>query len=573
MLNTYFFWFFSGNHDILVPKHTREKKMENTKEKRRKADKWGSWITIAANYVVKFTGTVIFALLVWYSLCYTWYVLPGGREIPVDMQDSIWINLVSAVFAAGFAAVLLAVDRKISPKVQQITARVSVILAVLWVGGAGFWWINSAVRVPNGDCAYIYGGASYFLEGQFSFLEGPRSYCVMYPHQLGLIALTELLFLVVGAYNFYAFQVMCVLFSMGIVFAGYLVLRELVPGMAAVIFYCVMMSGCLPLIFYTSWVYGDLPSIFFVVMAVWMLIRYVKSGRIGWLPGMVSMVTMAVLNRKNTMIFIVAVCLTVLVSMFRKRDWKLFCAAVMCVLMPWLVYTGVYKMYELRSGYESYPGIPIITWVDMGLHDVDGICGWYDNSAKELYYSTECDPEQTEALSKLRMRDRLRELSGNPSYARDFFKKKILSQWNMPLYQSLFFSTMYAEGDVPEADSFVSQLENKYFFNVLAFCDRLQFVVYLGFFCYFVWGIKKDGDIRLQITAVAIIGGFLFSILWEAKARYILPYYVMIFPFTAIGYRQALLAAAGKLQRGSIISRRFGQEIPVAEGNDSQKAS
>lgn len=522
---------------------------------RTKTGGWTGNLTAAANYVVKIVGAAIFAVLLWYAFRYTWYVLPGGREMPVDMHDSMWKNLLCVICVMVFVAALLYADRKVPAKGKKIIEGVSVLCAMLWVGGAGFWWINAAVHVPNGDCAFIYGGASYFLEKQFSFLEPPGGYCAMHPYQLGLIAPTELLFLVVGTYNFHAFQTMCVLFSVGIVLAGFLILRELVESMAAVVFYSAMISACLPLIFYTTWVYGDLPSIFFIAMAVWMLLRYVKDGRIGWLPGMIFMVTMAMLARRPVMVFIVALCLVIVVAQFKKPDWKLLCAAALCVLVPWLAYEGIYKMYEVRSGYEHYPGIPTITWIDMGLHDVDGVCGWYDNWVRELYYSTDCDVEQTKALAKLNIQDRWKEIWENPSYARDFFRKKILSQWNTPMYQALYFNTMYDEEDVPAEDSTVSKIGNEYFFDLLTFCDRLQVIVYLGFLCYCIWGIKKDGNILLQITAVTVIGGFFLSVIWEAKARYIFPYYVMMFPYAAAGYCQMLQAVKRLCGQNSLFCR------------------
>lgn len=525
--------------------------MENTQDKF-SVKKWRTGLTAAANYVVKLVGGCIFIFLVWYALRYTWFIMPGGQEIPLEMHDGIWKNLICVIPVTVLMTVLLLAERELSVNVQQFVSGFSVTAAILWIGGLSLWWVNSAVRVPHGDCAFVYGGASYFLEGNFTFLDGVGGYCSMYPHQLGLIALTELLFLFVGTYNFHAFQLLCVLLAMGIVFAGYLVLREITVSMAAAVIYSLTISCCFPLIFYTSWVYGDVPSIFFAVMAVWMLLRYNRSKRAGWLAGMVFMVTVAMLNRKNTMILIVALCLSVLVSMLRKRDFKLLFATALCALVPWLAYMGIYKMYELRSGYEHYPGIPVVTWIDMGLHEVNGVCGWYDNSAKELYYSVEGDAELTAFFSKQRTVERLRELAENPSDAIQFFKKKVLSQWNMPLYQSLFFGTMYVEEYTPPADSTVSKIGKEYFSAVLSFCDRLQFVIYLGFLFYFLLGIKRDSDILQQVTAVAVIGGFLFSILWEAKARYILPYYVFMFPYATIGYQrmaQAVMTLFGRKGR------------------------
>ncbi len=529
--------------------------MEKTQDKL--AEKtWRQKLSMAANYVVKAVGAVIFVFLAWYGLRYTNVVMPGGREIPLELRDSLWKNLLAVMFACALMAVLLVWEKRLSQKVQGVICGISVVLTMLWIGAVGLWWISAAVRVPTGDCAFVYGGASYFLEGEYGFLEGTRGYCAMYPHQLGLIALTELLFLVIGTYNFYGFQVMCVLFSMGIVLAGYLVLREYAKGISVTVIYCVMMGSCLPLAFYTGWVYGDLPSIFFALMAVWMLLCYGRCKKTGWLVGMVLMVTMAMLNRKNTMIFVVALCLVVLVYVLKRFDKKLFLATLLCVLIPWLAYTGIYKMYELRSGVESYPGLPVVTWIEMGLHEVEGVCGWYDNSPKELYYSTGDNVELTKELAMENIKERLQEFVAQPSYGVDFFKRKILSQWNTPLYQSVFFATMYSAENIPPAESLVSKVEKEYFSGVLAFCDRLQFVVYFGFLLYFLLGIKRESNILFQLLAVTVIGGFLFSILWEAKARYILPYYMMMFPCAVVGYGELSVLLGGAVRKISCFFKK-----------------
>ena len=41
----------------------------------------------------------------------------------------------------------------------------------------------------------------------------------------------------------------------------------------------------------------------------------------------------------------------------------------------------------------------------------------------------------------------------------------------------------------------------------------------------------------MSVLAYTIFGGFLFSMLWEAKARYILPYLIYGLPLAAIGLK------------------------------------
>jgi len=70
---------------------------------------------------------------------------------------------------------------------------------------------------------------------------------------------------------------------------------------------------------------------------------------------------------------------------------------------------------------------------------------------------------------------------------------------------------------------------------------------------FFLLAVKKDSPILQHVLAVTIIGGFFFSIIYEAKARYIFPYYVMMFPYATYGYRLAvsqIMAMAGKHMKG-----------------------
>lgn len=335
--------------------------------------------------------------------------------------------------------------------------------------------------------------------------------------------------------------------------AGYLLLREVTQSMAAAVCYSVMMMCCLPLVFYTSWVYGDVPSVFFVLMAAWMLLRFWRSGRPGWLAGEVAMTTLAMLNRKNAAVFVVALCLVTLSVFLKKRNPRLLLAAALSIAVPYLAYQGVYLMYELRSGYEHSPGIPAVTWVAMGLHETEGAYGWYDDSPKQLYYGNGMDAELTKRAAWDDVSERLTALLKSPSDAVTFYKEKLMSQWNTPLYQSLYFNTMYTEEYAPENDSLVARLSTVNYSNVLSLCDRLQVVVYLGFVLYFLVGMRREDDLLPALLPVTVIGGVCFSLLWEAKARYSFPYYVMMFSYAAVGYAslaERLLGAIGRKRRG-----------------------
>ena len=504
---------------------------------------WG--LKIAAVRILCITGSLIFLVLTWYALRYTQYIPQYQSEIPLNIRDSEWKNLLAlAVAGIGFC-VLLKLEKYIPERGQILVRRLLLSVLAVWIGIAGFLWITAMDRQPVGDQAFIYGGASYFIEGGYFFLE-KGAYCEMYPYQLGLIFLVELLFRIVGTYNYFACQLINVGLTMGISILGYLLTRKMSKRFAVSVTYCILMFFCLPLIFYTGWVYGDIPSTFFILLTAYSLLKYTENQRLGWLVGMVLAVMFSILVRTNSLIMLVALCLTAGVYVLVKKDIKMFGALVLAVILPWLAFAGICKMYEIRSGMEIKGGVPSITVIATGMQESDGRCGWDTPYNRTVYWEADCDPEATAEISRRDVEERLQEFLNNPSYALLFYGKKVLSQWNQPLYQSLFFSAQYFEGKAPEPDSIEAKAHGEYSGSILNICDRLQFVLYFGVLCYFLFAVRKESSILQHLLAATIVGGFFFSIIWEAKARYILPYYLMMYPLAVTGFVQAA-ARAGRL--------------------------
>lgn len=508
-----------------------------------------------ANRVVKIVGAAIFMILAWYAFRYTQYMNPLGSEDPINVHDSMGRNLLFLGITIVVVVSLLVLERYLSPMVQRWIVGISATFMTIWVGGWGFWWITTVDRQPVGDQAFVYGGASYFMGGEYFFLQ-PGSYCAVYPHQLGLIALIEIFFQIVGAYNYFACQVFLVEMAVGIALLGYLLLRQISNRMTVSVVYCIMMLVCFPLFFYTGWVYGDIPCIFFTLLIACFLIKYNASSHLGWLVGIVISAILAVLARKNSLIMIVALCLTAGICAILKKDKKLIVAILLAAVLPGLSYQAVYKMYEVRSGIEHQDGFPAMSFIAMGMQERWGKFGWYTEYCKEVYFANEMDTKLAAEASKRDIKARLWEFQDNPSYAVRFYREKILSQWNAPLYQSLYFGAQYFEGKYPREGSLADKLNGEYFVGILGICDRLQFILYVGMLCYFLFGVRKDSNILQLFMAVTIIGGFFFSILWEAKARYIFPYYVMMFSYAGIGYVELLSQIQRLISRKSDIVER-----------------
>ena len=507
-------------------------------------DRFTDVLSVAANLIIKATGVLIFMLLTWYSMKYTQYTVYYD-EIPVDNKDSILKNLLVLLAVALVFCALSGLEKHLSDKILTWIRRILLVALSVWLGVCGWLWITSVDRIPWGDQANIYVGASCFVEDLYTFLS-KGSYFDMYPHQLGLVTLTGLLFRFVVPLNYFTFQQICVGMTVGIGIIGYFVARCLSEKTSVIVVYCFLMASCLPMIFYTGWVYGDIPSTFFIFMTVWCLLRYERSHSWGWLAGMAFCMMMAVLTKENSLIMLIALCLTAGVYALTKKDRKILLGLVISMILPWLAYTGIRTMYQARSGIGTLGGIPAASYIAMGMQeDIHGRCGWYTGYINFVYEDADYDPELAAEISRQDVRDRLDLFKNEPAYAWQFYRRKVLSQWNQPLYQSLFFSGRYryADGGVPAPGSIDDRVHEQYRESILNFCDRVQFVLYFGLLCYFLFAVEKRSNILHHILAVTIIGGFFFSILWEAKARYILPYYIMMYPLAVTGIWRAFVQA------------------------------
>lgn len=489
-----------------------------------------------AVWIVKIVGGGIMLFLSYYAMRYTHYMIPLSYERAEVMKDNILLNVFYLLLFTTFLFVLYICENRMGQKMKNILSALLIILATVWIVVVGFWWITSVDRNPESDQLYVSSGAYYFMQEMYFFLDPEGGYLAMYPHQLPLVALMEIMFRILGSFRYSAYQALNVLFTGGITVLGYLMVREKSKKLSCAVCYAFVVVNCFPLFFYSSWIYGEIPCLFSTFFAGWTLCMYIKQKKGLWLCGTVFGLTMATATRQNAIILIVAFCLLGIVYVLHKMEKKILIATFAAIICPILVYKGVFYMYEVRSGYEHVQGMPASTYIEMGLSESFLGYGCYDNSSVELFREVGYDSKKADVIAKERIAEDIERFISNPKYAQVFFREKILSQWNNPLFQSMFFTTFYTEKNMPEQGTFVYKISNDYYFGILQYSNVIHMIIFFGVFLYFVLVIDRESNILQHLFAVTVIGGFLFSIIWEAKARYIFPYYVMMLPMATIGY-------------------------------------
>ena len=120
----------------------------------------------------------------------------------------------------------------------------------------------------------------------------------------------------------------------------------------------------------------------------------------------------------------------------------------------------------------------------------------------------------------------------DPAYAVNFYKRKIFSQWNAPMYQCIVMNNHIEGTQSALVQSIYQGTGNRI---LTGYMNIYQLVIYGGVLVFLAVALKKRHPLESYPLLIAVFGGFLFSVLWEAKARYVYPYFLMMIPYAAMG--------------------------------------
>ena len=174
--------------------------------------------------------------------------------------------------------------------------------------------------------------------------------------------------------------------------------------------------------------------------------------------------------------------------------------------------------------------MPATLHIAMGLQ---GEAGWYNSYNYETYKYLDYDPIEANKWAKDSINESLTAFSKDKEKALNFFYQKINTQWNVPMFQCLIMNHEF-NGNPGHLASLVYEGNLNNLLNIVS--NYYHLFIITTCFIFVIYSFKNRKHLQLEdyIFLVFIIGGFLFSVMWEAKARYILPYFVAMIPYSAI---------------------------------------
>lgn len=480
----------------------------------------------------------IMAMLLYAALfCTSMFITGVNREDRVDEyiiieHNSVWRTiLIIAVFGGAMLLFGLLYDKMLYKWKRNILLGITCV-TVLFVG---IYWISASGTEPIADQGMICAYANALNDGDFNGIWKGR-YLARHDHLLGLTTLLRGLFLVFGRGNYMAFQYFNALMLPLIVFSGCQIVRKLSGNNGKVeMYYLVLIATCFPMYAYTAFVYGEVSSTAVVLAAAWLLLSCLEKFSVPKAVSLALIAGIAVQLRKNTLIILIAFGIVVLVRLLRKFDWKTLVTGL-CVLAGVLLVQSMVKGIYRDVWDEEARAIPAFLYVAMGLHEPDGHPGWFDNYVDIVFAENGDDVEVATEMAFENIKGYLDRFREDPGYMWYFYKTKINTQWQAPMYQSIVMNNNI----VREQSRIVQMIYNEEPLGGLIKLYMKAFQLFM-YGCILLWLLtnwEKKMPIEKYVLLIAVFGGFLFSIIWEAKTRYIFPYLLLMIPYFSMGLKE-----------------------------------
>lgn len=480
--------------------------------------------------VVFYLTSAILSLLILSSLFSTVYMPLSGKE-KIEFYNSNW-------YFPALLFLFILVLFKTKKQVEKISSnKLFLILSLVYLI-LGLFLIYRLVGGLRADAYNVYQAAKEFNSGVFDSLTNKDGYLFLYPHQLGLMSLERTyiflydsekliyfinLLFIIGT-NFYIYKLSLKLFK-----------NELVTNYSIILSFLFF-----PHFFFLTFAYGTIPGLFLVVFGYYNLLNYNETSR--WFNALISIVSFALacLIRNNYYIFVIAIILIQIFSFLEDIKWrKLLVTFLIVISIP--MSSFLLKSYYQKVTHNPIPqGTPMISFITMGTQDnpdVPSLGGWWDGYNSSLLINNDFDQTKAVQQAKSDLKENLRTFYKQPTYAVEFFYKKILSTWLEPTFQSIWTGPLTEKGNIQNSCILKSIYEEKsgyYFLN--SFGKVFTVSIYLLTLISVVYNIKRKRFSSFELlTLIFFLGGFFFHLLWETKSQYVFIYVLLLIPTAANG--------------------------------------
>lgn len=536
----------------------------------------GMWVSIIA-----------LALLAFFSSIVT-YSNGWGYRLGERLQHNYILNapvmIVAAIFSgcciAGFIYAVSTVlsRRKVDKRIVLASVcLIATIFQIWWVFAQhadGCYYADSQMTMSIAK-KFAIGDMSIFNDSinglAVSDMKVGTQYFVFYPFQSGIISFFTLLFRAFGDKAPLAIQIANIVSNVGSIVMLSLVGFLATDNDKVKIAIPIVLGMCIPSLLYSSFLYGNQIGFFFATVFIAMN-AYALNGDMP-MPKKVALVLLSAIPMSLMMIIkstfiVIAMAIAIvwiieLLLHFGVKNAVCLVSFIVAIVLSNAAGKLPQSYFENALGYSFGQGMPKTAWIAIGLQD-DSVLGsnmpgWWNAGALKRQNDTGNDYEKQADGAAEDIKTELWKMLHDPAYTAWFFGKKLGSEWLAPDFQSRYFAGI-------DYENIDGNPENRHQFNLterdyaivdekalsteraidqaeelMPFMDGYQTLIYVGAFVSCLAIVKRNKNnrdcistVQLLLPCIFIVGAAVY-VLWEAKAQYLLPFFMCLIPVAAPG--------------------------------------
>ena len=390
-------------------------------------------------------------------------------------------------------------------------------------------WIKFNVYPPIVDQYAVWSSAEILANGNI-LDEAHQQYLKMCPHQIGMITCMKFIMDVCNSTNvmiWREFNVICLamtLIGMSMI-AKDISSKSEAASLTAIIFilFC-------PAIFYTSYVYGTTSSIAFVTWSIYGTIKFCKYDSKNYVILPIILLPIANLLYQSTYVADIAVILTLI--FFDKCSVKKLAICILIIFLCIGLNVMSKHIFFETTNIEIKKGIPASAYIYMGITSNN-----FDGINMRLYKENDENTEKTSATAWNLIHQTLNEYATGERSIK-FFIEKMQYQWTDPFFSAIIMTCYPTTPEFKNNNLQVSELFSDFMNGKLIRLLQELLISYLSLVYAMaiiaaLYAMFKDINSSMKIIALYFIGGFIFQIFWETKARYCFSYFIYLIPLAS----------------------------------------
>ena len=492
--------------------------------------------------IVQILAIIILMFLTVVSMCGTAHV--DKDEVITYLSDNPIIHIIAI-------GIIIAIIKYINKKEIKISKKTIRICIAIWIGIIIIWILITQLY-PRADQKHIFDAANDLLNGNTSSFNA-EEYAGSNPHQIWLILIETLTGLVFKKYNFLILQFLNILAVLVSIFAIYKITRIIFKNRKTSIGTIIALFLFAPLSFYVTFIYGNLFGLATSMVAIWFLLKYLESKKIRYIFVSAVNIELAILFKSNYLITLVAMIGLIMLYVIKEKRLKTMLSIILLVAIYFAGNFGINVITKTITGEDKNEGIPMKSYIVMGLQEGSRAPGWYNGYNRRVYKENKYNTKKAEEVVNKDLKERLDEMIKNPEYTMNFFYKKIVSEWNEPTFQCLWINKS-RKANIP-SNALVRSIKGEGTANkmITFYTNIIQTLILFGATAYFILDFKNIKSKQL-VFIIIFIGGFLFHLMWEAKGQYTFTYFIMLIPYAVRGFLKVSEYKLRKKKNGEIDS-------------------